>query len=595
MDLSKLSGAIQVVLLYGSYISEVTFKYITGQEKNNEKWYILLRYYGDVDALKKKYGFGSRILNDNFAYLYIDKKSIPMLSDEINVIYIELPFVMNYILEENAKTVCLTERVYSPSGFGVSGKGTLIGVIDSGIDYFHDDFRNADGTTRIVSIWDQTDRGSTEESCQCGMEYTRAQINEALKASTKIEGLKSVPVSDLLGHGTAVAGIAAGNGRASGGKYVGVAPDAELVIVKIGTPNISELNISLGGTTAQVMLGIDYIIKKAIEQGKPVSISIGVGLNEGLHDGQSSLEVYMGQAALVWKNNLVVGVGNQANKESHTSGRIKEDEIQSQSIFVDVKQPFYLMTVVYGVEDTMVIEVKAPTGETTGKIESRTPNQVAILGNNSIIINFIQPNNVYYLNQISILIDQYEGIEVASGVWEVILYGEEIVTGTYNIWGSSIDPIKRLTRFLNPDPFRTLTIPSTGLSVTSVGAINGFTKQIANFSGRGYTLNEDVKPDFVASGVNVIAPTSLSENGYATVTGTSAAGAFVTGGYALLYEYGLNKKPKAYLYGEALKAIMIKKATRASQNGPYPNPSWGYGVMCIEETLNNLKELYLDQ
>lgn len=112
----------------------------------------------------------------------------------------------------------------------------MIGIVDSGIDYENSDFRNTDGTTRILALWDQTiQNGKPPEGYHIGTEFTSEQINEALSMEVKEERYRIVPSRDTSGHGTAVAGIAAGNGRGSkNGKYRGVAPEAGLLIVRMG-------------------------------------------------------------------------------------------------------------------------------------------------------------------------------------------------------------------------------------------------------------------------------------------------------------------------------------------------------------------------
>lgn len=183
----------------------------------------------------------------------------------------------------------------------------MVAVIDSGVDYFHPDFRNEDGTTRIVSLWDQTiqrpkrndametDRTSkgeniseegTEDTGKIkegtgeeirGVEYTKEQINEALAAGSREAGYRIVPSRDLSGHGTEVLGIAAGNGQASGGQYRGVASKSDILVVKIGTAG-SEF-----AGTVELMLALDYVIRKAMELGKPVAINLSFGNVYGSH------------------------------------------------------------------------------------------------------------------------------------------------------------------------------------------------------------------------------------------------------------------------------------------------------------------------
>ncbi|MGL4362096.1 MAG: S8 family serine peptidase [Cellulosilyticaceae bacterium] len=600
MNINKLSGITQMALLYSSIISPNVFEILTGQKLTTKRLYIVVQHQGDLSILSKKYEFSWYDIGNGFSYVYIEKKMIDAFSEEMNIIFIEIPETLDYILNDSINAICISQSNYTAKSIGVkgdlTGKGVIVGIIDSGIDYFHKDFRKPDGTTRILNILElKKDELTYEDGNRktIGKEYTSKEINRALKKPDMLSALQIVPVKDIVGHGTAIASIAAGNGYLQNGKYKGIAPESELIIVKVGSFE-GEDEWATKPNSGQIMIAIQYILKKAIEYQKPVSLAIGFGSNQGLHNGQGSLEVYMDRASNIWKNNIVVGAGNQANKDSHTNGFVKNAETKVVSVFLDQNQIFYFFNVVYGMEDTISIEIKAPNGETTGKLTQRRNNHSALLNGNSLIINFSGPNGVSNVHNITVLMDKYDQNEVATGIWEVILYGDTIVTGSYNIWGTSLDPVKRVSRFIEPNPDQTLTVPSTSRTATSVGAFDSRTLQIAPFTGRGFTINKAVKPEILAPGVSIVAATSsnISENGYAAVTGTSAASAFVAGGYALLLQYGLDNKPNGYLYGEALKAFMIKGANRPFQGEPYPNNVWGYGMMCIENTVQALKEQY---
>lgn len=562
---------------------------LSGQIKDREEWYIILSYFGDLEALKTKYNFRAVEMGDNLAYTFMEKRIIGELSEEPQVIYIELPMMFQYILDQSLGQVCALRRIFEPTGFNVSGEGAIIGIVDSGIDYFHPDFRNEDGTTRILALWDQTIEGNAPQGFIDGSEYTEEKINEALAKETREEALAIVPSQDVLGHGTAITGIAAGNGRGSNGRYRGMAPRASLIIVKVGTDFTTD---PPGATNAQIMIAMRYIMQKAIMMQKPVVMNIGYGSNIGLHDGQSTFERYIDGLSVVWKNNIVVGVGNQANKDSHTSGRITQNERKEVDIFVDVEQRYFLMTIVYAIEDDFELEVESPSGEKTNVLSKQVANEAFLLGSNSVLVNFTGPSVLSTNQEITIYIDRFDKSEMDTGTWRVRLIGKQILTGNYNIWGTAIDPVRRLTRFLSPDPFSTLTLPSTSRAATSVGAFDGILGQIAPFSGRGFGLNELIKPELVAPGIGVNVPTSLVTNGYATASGTSVSAAFVTGAYALCYDYGLKNRPGSYLYGERLKAFAIRSARRPLQNAPYPNAIWGYGILCVEDLLQSLKVYY---
>ena len=194
------------------------------------------------------------------------------------------------------------------------GDGVLIAVIDSGIDYSHPDFRNEDGSTRIAALWDQTIPGNPPEGFDTGTLYSMEVINEAL-ATPMPQRMNIVPSVDTSGHGTHVAGIAAGNGRASNNLYRGVAPNSELIIVKLGS--------SVGNSfprTSQLMEGIDFAIRFALARLQPIAINISFGNNYGSHTGRSLLESYINDVASVWKNSIVIGTGNEGATAKHADG-----------------------------------------------------------------------------------------------------------------------------------------------------------------------------------------------------------------------------------------------------------------------------------
>ena len=115
--------------------------------------------------------------------------------------------------------------------------------------------------------------------------------------------------------------------------------------------------------------------------------------------------------------------------------------------------------------------------------------------------------------------------------------------------------------------------------------------QLAGFSGRGYTLDGRVKPELVAPGVNVTVPSSREGELYTVMSGTSVAAAFVAGAYILMQAYGIVQLGNIGLYGDALETYLIRNAKRPTANGPYPNKSWGYGILCVEAALNNMREV----
>ena len=160
------------------------------------------------------------------------------------------------------------------------------------------------------------------------------------------------------------------------------------------------------------------------------------------------------------------------------------------------------------------------------------------------------------------------------------------MTGRFNIWLPTIAEVTRGTAFRVPSIDTTLTLPSTSKSVITVGAYNSRLNSVADFSGRGYTRNNVyIKPDLVAPGVDIL--TTKSGGGYDIFTGTSYATPFVTGAASLLMEWGIVSRNDPFLYGQRMKSFLRKGAIR-EPGIIYPNNRWGYGFLCIKDTLDLL-------
>ena len=591
MNLNKMSPLLQLVLIFPEYISVESFISITRQNILEQEWLLIIQYYEGLDDLSKKIPFTYDLINERFAFIRINKELIAPLSNENAIFYIELPRVMQYITSENAGTVCATNSIYSPQSYGVSGEGVIVAVLDSGIDYSHLDFRNADGTTRILGIWDQNLDGIPPQGFSSGAYYTRDQINQALAQPTVEARLAIVPSTDSLGHGTAVTGVAAGNGNASGGQNSGIAPKSDILVVKM-SEYFEEDGSFIGPTNADVMRGIAFAIEQAQYYGKPLSLMIGVGLNEGAHTGHSNLEIFINQMNIIWPGNMCVGTGNEANKERHASGKLEEGSTAEIQIAIEPDQKFYSANFYKNYVDHMSFIIVAPNGEKTDILHDRVNNVAYVFGNTSVLINISNSPFSARTQEMVVLLEGYGVESVDPGIWTIQIIGDNIVDGRYNVWSTVTRQQERNNRFLQPDPYTTLTIPSTTSFITSVGSINGRTEQILNTSGRGFTVDDRVKPDIVAPGLNITVPQAGSENLYTTMSGSSIATAFMCGAYALFIQYGLRVKPESYLYGEVLKGLVLRYAKKPKQFGNYPNTSYGYGILCVATVLEALERIY---
>lgn len=260
-----------------------------GYDREDQRWDIIIRYSGDILALEMP-GILITPLLGNFAIVNLPQSQLEAFSRRREVEYVEKPRRLFFAVVTGRAVSCVNPVQTRPPG--LFGKDVLVACIDSGVDYTHEDFRKADGTTRILSLWDQTIPGSPPEGYRIGTEYTREEINQALAAGTRTEREAIVPSRDTSGHGTAVLGIAAGNGRESQGVYRGMAPESSILVVKLGVPRPNTFP-----RTTELMQGVDYAVKKAIELGMPLVVNLSFGNSYGSHSGRTLVEAYLDEAA----------------------------------------------------------------------------------------------------------------------------------------------------------------------------------------------------------------------------------------------------------------------------------------------------------
>ena len=473
-----------------------------------------------------------------------------------------------------------------------------MGILDSGIDYFHGDFRHEDGTSRILFLNDQV----------TGNVYTKEEIDEALGTGSREAARALVPSADPGGHGTAVAGIAAGNGRESGGRYRGVAYESDLVVVRLGTPDPDGFP-----RTTQVMEGLDFLVKKSMELGRPMAVNVSFGNSYGSHDGTGLLERFMDSLALMGRTVFVVGMGNEGDTGGHTSGRLtagsggpegsgnqgisgsrRQDGSQVQAgpwgpldgseariqLSVAPYEAGFGLQLWKSYEDAFEITLSNPGKTVTERISSRLGPYEIHMGGARVLLYYGEPGPFSLAQEIYFDFlppgNGEAGRYVESGIWEITLKAAETVDGRYDLWLPSGGVLNRSTRFLRPAPETTLTIPSTAMRPVSVGAYDDTSMTYAPFSGRGDTRQYGIqKPDLAAPGVGIVA--ARSGGGYAPVTGTSFAAPLVTGAAALLMEWGIVRGNDPYLYGDKVKAYLRKGAKKLPGEQRYPNPRVGYG------------------
>ena len=545
-----------------------------GYDPADRQWDLIVKYSGSPDGLKPYVVAITPLLNQ-YAVVRILQSRIDEFVQLPQVEYVEKPKRLFFTLYQ-ALAVSGIQSVKGPP-LNLSGKGILIACVDSGLDYRHMDFRNADGSTRLIALWDQTVPGNPPEGYFLGIEYTKEQIDKNLSENT-------LPLStDFSGHGTAVMGIAAGNGQESDRVYEGVAPESDLLMVKLGTP----LPESFPRTT-ELIQAIDYCIRKAIERNQPLALNLSFGSSYGSREGNSLLETYLDQVSNLGRIVICVGMGNEGRSAGHTNVVLEKGSQVEIELTVGGYQPSFSLQMWKNYVDDVAVQLVNPTGETiqltsgTNATGSQSASRFR-LGNTQVLFYYGVPSPYSLAQELYLDFLPTENY-IDEGIWIIRLIPSSIVDGSIDFYLPGGGTINEDTRFLTPTPERTLTIPAAANSVIAVGAYDSRLNSYANFSGRGYTRETNlVKPDLAAPGVDI--QTTKSGGGYAAVTGSSFATPFVTGSAALMMEWGIIKGNDPYLYGEAVKANLRKGARHLPGITQWPNPELGYGVLYLRDSL----------
>ena len=566
----------------------------TGYDREERTWELIVKYTGDLERIASENIQVTRLLNE-YAILVVPESLIGRLADIPEIEYIEKPKRLYFARADGKRASCMTPVQRPP--LSLTGRGVLVAVLDSGADYRHPEFRNLDGTTRIRALWDQTAEGTPPPGYYVGTEYTQEQLNEALarEGLTQQEAVREasdeglmqqgavrktsgemlarqnvLPVSrDVSGHGTGVLAIAAGNN--------GVAYESEILVVKLGSPKADSFP-----RTTELMMGINYVIEKALEYRMPVAINISFGNTYGSHTGKSLLETYIDDISNLWKSVFCVGSGNEGAAAGHAGGRLADGEIQNVEFAVGNYEPTLSLQIWKNYVDTFDIFLVHPNGTVLGPFYERPATQRYRAGRTELLVYYGEPSP-YSVEQ-EIYVDFLPlGDYIDSGVWNVRLVPGRIVDGSYQMWFPSSAATGNATRFLRPRESDTLTIPSTASNVITVGAYNTATDAYADFSGRGSEDGGALKPSLAAPGVKI--ETAAPDGRYVSQTGTSFATPFVTGAAALLMQYGVVDGEDPFLYGEKVKAYLQRGARPLPGFGAYPNNQVGYGALCVENSL----------
>ena len=496
--------------------------------------------------------------------------------------------------------------VFSQPALANQGEGVLIGFIDTGIDYQNPLFRNPDGTTRIAGIWDQTLPENQEElplgvqdpsgllgSISYGTTFRPEQINQALKSE---DPLSLVPSQDELGHGTFLAGIAAG-GETSSGDFIGAAPKASIGVVKLKPAKQYLRDFYLIRPDApayqenDIMMGIKYLQLLSQETSMPLVICISLGTNWGSHQGSSPLSSALETASRYTGTVNVIAAGNETGLSHHYSHYLSDrQEWEDVEIRVASGERGFVAELWSDVAELYTIGFISPSGETVSRIP-------LTLGQDSRV-TFLLEKTVITLSYLpaesgsgrQLIFFRFQ--DPAPGIWRVRVYNTLYLRGQYHMWLPVQGFASPETIFLKPDPDTTITCPgNTALPIT-VGAYDHRDGSIYLHSSRGFAIDGQIKPDLAAPGVEVFGPSSqLLPDGapYLTRrTGTSVAAAHTAGAAASLLSWGIVEGNDPAMNSASVRGYLVRGADR-SPAYTYPNREFGYGTLNMYQSFLQLR------
>lgn len=547
----------------------------------------IVKYMQNVkDTMELFPGTSFQAINEIFGVLYVPLESMGEL-EVTGTSYNSIPKCYTYMDMEAAGASGIT-RLHDHPYLKLRGKGTAVAVIDSGIDYQNAVFRNAGGS-RIAYLWDQsledgTDIAGTE--VPYGRLFRKNDIDQALAFE---DPFSVVPSRDTNGHGTALAGIAAGN-MVPGENFTGAAPEATLIIIKVKPAKQYLRNFYLYPPDAEVfqendvMMAIAYAISWAKKLEMPLSICLGIGSSQGAHLGTNALSQYVDYVANFSQVSVSVAAGNEGNTRNHSTGIFSQgrEQVVTELRVAEREQGFTMEfwgepPEIYG------LSIQSPTGEileVSSSIGSRTQELSFVFVETKVYVNYI-------------LIERQTGYSLvyirffhpASGIWKIFTQARNRQNVQFHMWLPVEGLISQDTYFLEPSPYTTVTAPGDARNSITATAYQHRDGSIYIAAGRGYTPDGMITPHLAAPGVNVKVP--LVRGGFGTRSGTSISAAQMSGIAALLFEWAIIRDNQPFFTGSSVK-YYLQRGARREENKQYPNPEWGYGKVDLYHTFELL-------
>jgi len=526
-------------------------------------------------------------LPSGFTIIYVGPFDIARVAaDFANIVTDPYPMVFGLLGSADLDAAGILEVQQQPY-LNLKGSGVLLGFVDTGIDYTQRAFRYEDGSSKIQYIWDQSIPGSPPDGFLYGTEYNNTRINEALSMD---DPLTVVPHRDTVGHGTFLASIA---GSRESGVYMGAAPDADIIAVKLKRARPSEYERYLippdqenAFASDDFAMALQYLLDKAAQLNRPLAVCISLGTNTGSHNGLNRVEEIVsrgiGGSGIIY----CAAAGNEAQARHHTHGRLASTgETQNIELRAANQREDIYFEIWNNPSDRFSVSIRSPSGEQIQRIPARpglTYQSSLILERASVRVEYWFPinRNGEQLTRIRIF-------SATPGIWTITVHGDIVFDGTYHAWLPLTGFIDPETVFLRPTPNFTIVTPAAAQGVIICGAYNSVTNLLYPSSSWGPTRVPSIAPDLVAPGVNV---EGIFPYGYGTMSGTSVAAAMLTGACALMLQWGIIENNDVHLNSPRARTNLISGCSR-QMNIDYPNNQWGYGRLNLMNTFRSLRPI----
>lgn len=520
-------------------------------------------------------------LTGDFSIAYTDEANIAEVSRSMQRAFIAGYSDVLGLVDIGDLQLSEPSRIYNTTDLG--GKGTIFAIIDTGIDYLNTAFMNRDRTSRIISIYDQTIEGNAPYGFGVGSEFDQATINEAIKSKNP---RAIVPSVDDVGHGTFLASVAAGSKQ---NDFIGIAYETELMVVKLKKASpyylrkyLVPLEQKNAFESTDIMLGVEYIVKKALELDRPVVICLGLGSNYSGHDGYSLFEQYLCAVSKIKGVCICVPGGNESLTKHHFYGCIPaSDDYQDVALKVGEDAGDIYLTMWNNAPDVLRVSVTSPTGSLVESVSSKTATEFRrnlITDRCHVAVEYNYP--VYGSGSQNTVIKLLGAVP---GIWTIRVHGEYIRNGCFHIWLPIAGFVSPNVEFVIPYKNYTITIPGTSPSLITSGAYDIFQDALSLESSWGPNRNGKTSPNLVSPGVDI---RGIYPGGYGKMSGTGVATSIVAGSCAILMQWCLMKNQYLMNTYQIMTALIQGAARPAGLD--YPNDRWGYGLLDLNNTLEKI-------